>query len=128
MKKITLNTAATSILVSAMLVAPFSVQADWWETTKQTAGEGWEATKQATGEAWDATSKTVSEWTQEANESETMKSVKEGAGEVVDTVSDKQTYINAWEATKETAGEAKEMVVKAYEEAKTTNDTPASGE
>ena len=119
MKNLKAKNIASTLLLSALMSVPFSAQAegDWWEKTKQTASE-----------AWDSTTETVSGWTKQAKESETMQSVKEGTSEVVDTMSDKQTYIKAWEATKETAGEAKEKVVKAYEEAKTTNDTPASGE
>ncbi|BBP45754.1 hypothetical protein THMIRHAS_11270 [Thiosulfatimonas sediminis] len=115
MQKSTKNPLLPLMLFGFMVVAPMSVQADWLDSAKQTAQESWETTKE-----------TVSQWTQQAKESQTMQSVKSGTQEVVETVSDKQTYLDAWQATKEGAQVAKQKVVQAYEEAKTTNDTPSA--
>lgn len=69
-------------------------EASWWDKTKQT-----------TVQAWDSTSSTVKGWMSDANESETLQDVKKGAGEVADTLTDKETYKDAWQSTTQTVGE-----------------------
>ncbi|MBO1924348.1 hypothetical protein [Thiomicrorhabdus sp. 6S3-12] len=91
------------LLASCLLFSPVIAQADWWQDTKEAASDAWTTSKEK-----------VSEWTQDAKESETMQSVKEGAKGVVDTVSDKQTYVNAWESTKEAASGAADTVTDAF--------------
>lgn len=90
---------SVKVLVLLALLSPPIAQADWWQETKETATEVWESTTQ-----------TLKGWTQQAEESENIQSLKSEAGEVAERLTEPETYQNAWKGTKETVGEVTQNV------------------
>ncbi|WP_319379844.1 hypothetical protein [Thiomicrorhabdus sp.] len=78
-----------------LLCVSFGVQADWWQSTKDSAGEAWDGTKKYSAEAWKSTKETVSEWSDDASKSDAVKEVKK--------LGEKETYVKAWEEAKKTS-------------------------
>ena len=87
---------ALSILVLGLSVSTsvMAEEASWWDKTKVYAND-----------TWQSASSTLSGWMGQANESETIQDIKQGAGDVAETLSDKETYKQAWDKTSETVGE-----------------------
>lgn len=100
------NTSLLTVSILAGMILSSPAQADLWQDTKETAASVWELTKEGAGSAWEKTKAL----TEDAKESEAFENLKEGASSAADTVSDKETYVNAWGAVKDSAGSVKEKV------------------
>ncbi|WP_319557667.1 hypothetical protein [Thiomicrorhabdus sp.] len=80
------------ITALVLLSVTSTAQAGWWDSTKEGASEAWEATKDASSRAWQSTKETVSEWRDEAADSNAAKEVKK--------LGEKETYVKAWDEAK----------------------------
>jgi len=103
-------------LAVCVLAISSSVQAGWWEETKEAtadmASSAWQTTKEvssdAASSAWEATKETSSDLKDKAVESwdeVTSSSSDEESGKLSDItkLAEKETYVKAWEGIKESA-------------------------
>ncbi|MBN2647193.1 MAG: hypothetical protein JXR44_05365 [Thiotrichales bacterium] len=83
---------------------------DWWQQTKEGAQQ-----------AWQSTTETVSQWATQAKESEAMQTLKQGATNTVETLTDRQTYLDAWSETQKATSEAVDTVGEAFNQVREQN-------
>lgn len=97
------------VLLLALFFSATSVQADWWQDTKDFAGAAWQDTKETSIELKD---KAVEAWNKE-NPQNDEQDDERSSGQLSDIkkLADKETYVKAWEDIKESAKNPEDAVV-----------------